>query len=745
MTEPHRASPAPLVEAAAPAVTPATLVPDSLVNIAALGWRVLAIAAVVVVLWLLGSLLWTVTASVAVAIVVAAFFAPYALSLRRRGRSPAAAAGIVWVVALAIVVGVLVLLAVALVPYLVALVGQLEAGIDAVESALAGLGLPPAVAAALRAALSTLLETAGGGVSGIAASAASAVTVAVLAAFLVFFFLKDGDRAWLWLFQGVADEKRARITVAGEDAVLRVGGYLRGTTVLSAIIAITDYAFMSILGVPLALPLAVLVFLSGYIPYFGGIVTTLLLLLVTYAALGLTPVIVMVVLIAIRNAILGYGVRPIVYGRTVKIHPALVLVALPAGFQLAGIVGLFAAVPVTAIVLAVASATVAIVDPGPGVELPALVPGWLDRIAQWSWRILVAVALIGVIVGVFVVMPLVLVPVLFAAILASTLLPLVSRLVARGQSRARAAAVATGGGFLAVAAIVVLAFVSLLSQAAEVASTASQGAADTDAASGGNLGLVRDAVDVGARQALQVVRAVGGEAAAMLIVIVLSVLLAFYVLRDGAGLWARLVQRVPAEAALDVRDAAGRAVDVLGGYMIGTGAISLVGAASQLVIMLLLGLPLALPVFVLSFFLCFIPYVGGFLSTGIALFITIAVGSPVDVAVMAAWTVVFNIVTGNVVGPLVYGKAVHLHPAVVLIAVPAGAAVAGVLGMFMVVPLLGVVAATWRTVLGVVGMRRRSREVRPPGDASQPDEAMSPVDRGVRGLTLDGLPAPEPA
>ena len=137
--------------------------------------------------------------------------------------------------------------------------------------------------------------------------------------------------------------------------------------------------------------------------------------------------------------------------------------------------------------------------------------------------------------------------------------------------------------------------------------------------------------------------------------------------------------------------------------MSGTAAISFVGAGSQLVIMLLLGIPLALPVFVLSFFLCFIPYVGGFISTGIALLLTIATGSPSDIAIMVVWTVVFNLVTGNIVSPIVYGRTVHIHPAIVLVAIPAGAAIAGVLGMFFVVPALGVVAATWRTVLSVMG------------------------------------------
>ena len=71
----------------------------------------------------------------------------------------------------------------------------------------------------------------------------------------------------------LSDQKRELITTAGDDALARVGGYLRGTTVLAGLIAITDYVFMLLLGVPLALPLAVLVFLGGYIPYFGGIVS----------------------------------------------------------------------------------------------------------------------------------------------------------------------------------------------------------------------------------------------------------------------------------------------------------------------------------------------------------------------------------------------------------------------------------------------------------------------------------------
>ena len=115
--------------------------------------------------------------------------------------------------------------------------------------------------------------------------------------------------------------------------------------------------------------------------------------------------------------------------------------------------------------------------------------------------------------------------------------------------------------------------------------------------------------------------------------------------------------------------------------------------------MFVLGLPLILPIAVLSFFLGFIPYIGSFIATGLAFLVTVSVGTTTDIVVMAVFTIIFNIAQGNFVAPLVYGRTVSLHPAVVLLAIPAGGAVAGILGMFLVVPFLGVVATTWRTVI----------------------------------------------
>ncbi len=169
-------------------------------------------------------------------------------------------------------------------------------------------------------------------------------------------------------------------------------------------------------------------------------------------------------------------------------------------------------------------------------------------------------------------------------------------------------------------------------------------------------------------------------------------------------------------------DAAGtRAADVLGGYMLGTAAISLFGAVSQWVIMVILGLPFALPLAILAVFAGFIPYIGGFITTGLAFLVAVAVGEPTDIVIMGIYTLVFNIIQGNFVTPLVYGKAVSLHPAIILLAVPIGSALAGIVGMFLVVPVAGVIATTWRAVLQTIDPSR-APEPEPPAIGGSGDE-----------------------
>jgi hypothetical protein len=190
------------------------------------------------------------------------------------------------------------------------------------------------------------------------------------------------------------------------------------------------------------------------------------------------------------------------------------------------------------------------------------------------------------------------------------------------------------------------------------------------------------------------------EFVGLAVAILPGTLLTFYLLKDGALWWDRALAGVSGRR----RDPPRRHRSPLRRSQRlhdRTGTIALIRCRDTVVIMVLLGLPLAFPVAVRTFFGNFIPYFGGAITTFIGFLVAVAVGTPTDIALMAIYTLVFNIVQGNFVAPLVYGKTVSLHPAIVLLAIPAGGQIAGIIGMFLIVPFLGVVAVTWRLVLHV--------------------------------------------
>ena len=207
---------------------------------------------------------------------------------------------------------------------------------------------------------------------------------------------------------------------------------------------------------------------------------------------------------------------------------------------------------------------------------------------------------------------------------------------------------------------------------------------------------------------LEFLASIASSIASALVFLIITALLAYFMLRDGDRGWAWITSHLDGWRRTQVTIAGDRAVTMLGGYMIATGVLGLFNAVTGFIVMTLLGLPLALPVAILSFFGGFIPYIGQFVTSLIAFLIAVAFGTTQDVIVMGIWTAVFNVVQGSVIAPLVYGRAVSLHPAIVLIVIPAGGELAGVLGMFLAVPLVGIIGAVWRNILAAIG------EVPPP-------------------------------
>ena len=703
------------------------LVPGWLQRLAAVGWRLLAAVALVVVLIGILSILSTVTASVLVAAIVAATFAPFVLALRNRGWSRIKAAAAVFLGAAVVIIATLAIIALAFLPYVKDVVTDLHAGIAAVKTLLTDYNVPPEVASAVENAANGVEAWLSSSATDIAGTIGIVFTIGLLATFLTFFFMMDGDKAWVWVLSSANEWRREAITTSGHVALQRVGGYLRGTAVIAAFDGLFEGLFLLVLGVPHALPLAVIVFFGRFIPYIGGLVTTLLLLSVTLASQGTTAAFILLILISILNVIQGKFLAPAIYNKTVHIHPAIVLTALPAGAALAGIVGLFVAIPVVAFALAITGAAIEVlgVDPTARSTANPLVPIWLDRLGQWSWRLLVALALLAVGIAAAVQVPIVVLPLVLGIVLASTLLPLSQRLEARGWSKGRAALAATFGATLGVVLIVGLTIVALAGPASDIASNAAAGATSSSDALGGQGGALVALVEGFGAGVLLTIASVLQSLAGLGVIVFLAVLLTFYFLRDGDTFWATFLRRIEPGRRSYIDAAGTRAVNVLGGYMLGTGAISVFGAATQFLIMAVLGIPLALPLAILAVFGGFIPYIGSLITTGLAFLVTVATGSPQDILIMAIFTIVFNIVQGNIVAPIVYSRVVSLHPAVVLVAIPAGNAVAGVIGMFLVVPFLGVVATVWRTVLHVldtepVGVYDEGASVSAVGDGAAP-------------------------
>ena len=128
------------------------------------------------------------------------------------------------------------------------------------------------------------------------------------------------------------------------------------------------------------------------------------------------------------------------------------------------------------------------------------------------------------------------------------------------------------------------------------------------------------------------------------------------------------------------------------------------------------------------------------MTTGLAFLVTVSTGDTTDIIIMFIFTIVFNIVQGNVVAPIVYGRAVSLHPAIILIAIPAGAALAGIAGMFLIVPVIGVIAATWSSLLLSLDDSAEAAPAGGPdpatvGPSSTADEAAAPL-----GMTGEAQP-----
>ncbi|WP_433293750.1 AI-2E family transporter [Actinoplanes sp. CA-030573] len=318
-------------------------------------WRIIVFVGAVYVVLRLVSLLRVVVIPVAVALLLAALFQPVTAWLRRRGMNKSFASALVEVGALIIVFGGLGLIINTFVGQLDTLSSQVGDGIQEVQNWLAK-GPLHISQQQLNNSITQLRETVTGNRAALTTGALNtATTVGELAAgffltlFTLFFFLRDGGQIWRFLCRLLPRDARVPTARAGHYSWHTLVSYVHATVLVAFVDAIGIGAGLFILQVPLALPLAALVFLGAFIPVVGATLTGAIAVLVALVTVGFVKALIVLGIVIAVQQLEGHVLQPLIMGRAVALHPLAVILSIASGVVIAGIVGGLVAVPILAV------------------------------------------------------------------------------------------------------------------------------------------------------------------------------------------------------------------------------------------------------------------------------------------------------------------------------------------------------------------------------------------------------------
>ncbi|AHI02153.1 AI-2E family transporter [Kutzneria viridogrisea] len=331
------------------------LVPKALRVSAALSWRVLVIAGAI---WLLGwviGYLGVVVIPVAVALLLAALLAPAVGQLVRWKVPRGLATTVVVVGGVVIVVGVLYGVISAFVSGLPELQSKVADSVNAIQAWLEGpplklshdqfLNLPEKLIGLIKDNQLTITT----GALSTAATLGELVTGALLVLFTLIFFLHDGAGIWSFLIRVVPADVRPRVDVAGRRGFSSLVRYVRATAAVAVVDAVGIGIGLGIVGVPLAVPLAALVFLGAFIPIIGAVIAGTVAVLVALVAKSFVSALIVLAIVVAVMQLESHILQPLLLGRAVKLHPLAVILVIASGFTFGGIAGALMSVPVLAV------------------------------------------------------------------------------------------------------------------------------------------------------------------------------------------------------------------------------------------------------------------------------------------------------------------------------------------------------------------------------------------------------------
>lgn len=186
-----------------------------------------------------------------------------------------------------------------------------------------------------------------------------------LVVFVLVFFLHDGAGMWQTLISPLPETARDRVDRAGARAFRDLTAYVRATMLVAAIDAVGIGLGLLVTGVPLVIPLSALVFLSAFVPVIGAFASGLVAVLVALVSQGAVVALIVAGIVIVVQQLEGNVFEPLIMSKSIKLHPVAVILAVAIGAELAGVIGALFAVPLLATTRAIATS---LRDPAPSAD-----------------------------------------------------------------------------------------------------------------------------------------------------------------------------------------------------------------------------------------------------------------------------------------------------------------------------------------------------------------------------------------
>ena len=321
---------------------------------AAWAWRLLVILTALVALLLIIKRLEIIVVPLLLALMLSALLVPIVDWLDRRGAPRGGAVALVILGGFAILGGILTFVVSQFVVGVPDLANQVERSIDSAKKwlidgplHLSRQQIDHAGNSAIQA-LQNNEEKLTSGALATAATITEIITAALLMFFTLIFFLYGGRNIWQYVTKIFPTDVRDRVRAAGAAGYHSLIGYVRATFLVALVDAAGVGTGLVIMSVPLALPLASLVFLGAFVPLIGAVLSGFLAVIVALLAKGFVYALITLGVLIGVNQLEAHILQPLVMGRAVSIHPLGVVVAISTGSVLAGVVGALLAVPTVA-------------------------------------------------------------------------------------------------------------------------------------------------------------------------------------------------------------------------------------------------------------------------------------------------------------------------------------------------------------------------------------------------------------